>query len=107
MKAAVLIDILSTVCVVTLSTEIFLENKDTYFCTSITKQSFVSLPEPPLQIGCHLKMTLIQLCLLVGTIPCVFSMKKVNSPKWGGGGGTNNNPVETLIHGYAMYEFCI
>lgn len=85
-KAAVLIDILSTICVVTLSTEKLLENKDTYFSTSITKQSFVTLPKPRMQIGCHLKMTLTQLCLLVGIIPCVFSMKKVNSPKWGGGG---------------------
>lgn len=53
------------------------------FFTSIIKQSFVSLPEPPLQRSCHLKMTLMQFCLLVGTIPCVFTLKKVHSPKWG------------------------
>lgn len=80
-KAALLIGVLSTLCVVTSSTDVLLENDDTYFFTSVIKQSFFTLPEPPLQRRCHLKMTLMQFCLLVGTIPCVFTLKKVHSPK--------------------------
>lgn len=79
-----------------LSTAILLENKDILLHLGY-QQSFVNLPEPTLQIGYHSKMTLMLLCLLVGAIPCVFSMRKVNSPKWGTREGSNpKSPSSTV-----------